>query len=122
MHIVVVRHRDETRRIACPHEQVVRDRRAQRRHAPAAQIDQTVNAGCLLRSHGEHFTEFEVGEGGGVPGAACGRVLDTREAEREITPFDGLIDAGPLDLDEAGGATESAGDPVGDLDVEATYL
>ena len=69
----------------------------------------------------EHFAKLEIRDGDGVPRAAHGRVLDPGEAEREVTAFDGLVDAGPLHLDEPRCATPQATrDPLGDLDVEAT--
>ena len=88
----------------------------------AAQIEQTVNAGCVRRSYREHFAEFEIGQGHGMKGTAGRCVLDTGEAKREIAAFDGLVDIGPLDLDETAGAVESPGDAAGNFYVEATYL
>ena len=61
-----------------------------------------MDAAGILRTHGEHFPELEVGKGDGVAGTPCGCVLDTREAEREVTTLYGLVDVGPLHLNEPG--------------------
>src|SRR5438132_2079381 len=122
MHVVVVGQGDDTCGIACGEQQVVRDRGAERRDAPPAQIRQAMNPARVSRSYRQHFAEFEIRNGDGVTGAVHGGVLDAREAEREVAAFNGLIDAGPLYLDEPGRpAPESTGDALGDLDVEAAH-
>ena len=59
-----------------------------------------------------------------MPRAPDRRILDPGEAEREVPAFDGLVEIGPLHLDEPGGAalpTEPAGDALGDFDIEAPH-
>src|ERR1051326_8697192 len=50
--------------------------------------------------------------------------LHTREADREVAAFQGLVDRGPLNLDEPGGAAaaQPTGDAPGHLHVEAAHL
>src|SRR2546422_7217596 len=100
MDVVIVGDGDHARRVARGDQQVVRDRGAERGYATTAQVRETMDAAGVLRTHGEHFPELEVGKGDGVAGSPGGCVLDTREAEREITALDRLVDVGPLHLNE----------------------
>ena len=122
MDVIVVGNRDDAGRVARREEQIVGDRRAERRDAPAAQIRQTVDAARVLWPYGQHFAEFEIGDRDGVLRATRRRVLDAGEAEREIPTFDRLVDVRPLHLHEPGShrsTAESARDALGDLHVKA---
>ncbi len=122
MDVVVVGQGNHTGGIACGEEQVVCNRGTERRDAPPAQIGEAMNPAGVSRSYREHFAEFEIRNGHRVSGAAHGGVLDAREAEREVAAFNGLVDAGPLHLDEpSGAASQATRDAVGDLDVEAAH-
>src|SRR5437899_10279515 len=82
-----------------------------------------MNAILVVGPDGEYFAKFEVGQGDGMAPAARLGVLDAREAKREVSPLDRLIDVGPLHLDEAGRppTAESTGDAVGNLHVETAH-
>jgi len=126
VHVVVVRNRDHTRRVVRCEQQVVGDRRAQRCDTAPTQIGQRANAIAIRRPHRQDLAKFEVGQGDRVTGTTRGSVLDPGEPDVEIAAFDGLIDAGPLYLNEARRpaappAPESARNALGDFDVEAAH-
>src|SRR2546425_9776592 len=90
MDVVIVGDGDHARRVARGDQQVVRDRGAERGYATTAQVRETMDAAGILRTHGEHFPELEVGKGDGVAGTPWGGVLHPREGERGGTAVDRL--------------------------------
>src|SRR2546428_2202582 len=88
MDVVIVGDGDHARRVARGDQQVVRDRGAERGYATTAQVRETMDAAGVLRTHGEHFPELEVGKGDGVAGSQGGGGPGTREAEGGITAPD----------------------------------
>src|SRR6266550_3519420 len=78
----------------------------------------------VLAPHGQHLAELEVGDRDGVASAAGRRVLHAGEPDGEVAAFYGLVDGGPLDLEEPSGAApaEPTGDALRHLHVEAAHL
>src|SRR3989454_10325712 len=112
MDVVIVGDGDHARRVARGDQQVVRDRGAERGYATTAQVRETMDAAGILRTHGEHFPELEVGKGDGVAGTPGGGVLDTKKGGGGSTPFDRPVEGGPLHPEEPRrSAPQIAGEP-----------
>src|SRR3989442_14185254 len=92
MDVVIVGDGDHARRVARGDQQVVRDRGAERGYATTAQVRETMDAAGVLRTHGEHFPELEVGKGDGVAGLPRGGGLRTREAGGEKTALAKIVE------------------------------
>jgi hypothetical protein len=99
-------------------EQLVGERGAKRRHAPAPQILERAVSLAIPGAHGENFAELVIRDGDGEPGLAGGCVLEAAQADVEIAPDDGGVEAREPNLDETGCPAQLAREQRRDLDVE----
>ena len=90
--VVVVRHGDESARVAGGEQDVVGHGRAEGGDAPAAQIGEPAEAAPISGADGEHFAKLEVRNGDGVLRAAGRRVFHPRHPNLEVTALDRLVD------------------------------
>ena len=118
MGVVLVRHRHH-RVLACGAEQdFVGDRAGQRRDAAAAQVGERPVALRIGRANAQDFPESVVRNRRGQRRAVGRRVLDAVQAEVRIAAGDRLGEVRERDVDEARRAAQTAGQQIGDLDLE----
>ena len=119
VHVVIVGDRLVAVSPAVLEEEIVRDGRAERPDAPAAEVLQAAETLPVGFPYGQDFAKLEVGDRGGEHRAASRRVLDAAHPDIEVAAGDGGVDRGERDLNEDRLPSQAARDRFGDLDIEA---
>ena len=101
MHVILVCDGDDTVASLRVGEQVVRERRAQRRDAVSPEIAERPEPVLVRRSNGQHFAELVVWNRDREARAASRAVFDAAQADVEVTARRSRIDAREANLDEA---------------------
>ena len=119
VHVIVVRHRAEAVLALRAQQDFVRDRSAERADGLAPQIREGSNSSGVGVAHAEHFSELVIRDRHRERGASGGRVFDAAHADVRVAAGDALIDGLVLDVQKLRRAAETAGEQIGNLDIEA---
>jgi hypothetical protein len=118
MDVVVVGHRLQSVLLLRAEEDFVGDGSAQRTDATALQIGKRVQPACVSIADRDHLTEGVVGNRRRHRRASRRRVFHAAQPDVRGAAFDRLVDRGVRDEEESRSSVQTAGDQLGNLDVE----